>query len=223
MNKRFASFLFTGKIAALPLFAQESLGALHDIYMKDSILLKMNKTLASETLSVKKSDAFEEHNKVSLQKQLDFHQVANIMNLVITGLYDKDEVLIIISPEKDVDNFLEVNPTLLSKLNEFEIWNRFSVISTSPIYKTIPIDINRKKTFYSRKAVKPISIPVDLSSVSTFIKEGNTLYLHILVAPNSKWDKSVIRYTDVLELKSIGKSMLLSQYTEDCSLYTCTY
>lgn len=205
MNKRFASFLFAGKIAALPLFAQESLSAVQDISSKNPALIQIHETSAPENLPVKKSLAHEGSHALLLTDTFLENRIPNILNLVITGLHNRDDVLIVISPEKDAAKILESNADLLSDSHNFAILNRFSV-NDSPLKKT----------------VRPISLPIDLSLFPDLSSEGKTLYLHVLVAPLSKWDdRYLVRHSDVLELRQLDKALLLSQYTEDCTVYTC--
>jgi hypothetical protein len=221
MNKRFASFLVTGKIAALPLFAQESFGAIQDVFSKNATLTKMHKSLDTESCTVREPIATERYNIIFIPDSISETHVPKIMNLVITSLYDKDEVLIVISPEKDTAKLLESNSELLPDSHNFVILNRFSVINIPYISKTILDKKYKENVSPSKRTVRPISLPIDLTLFPDLSSHGKTSYLHVLVAPHSKWDKSLIRYTDVLELKSIDKSMLLSQYTEDCTVYTC--
>lgn len=218
MNKRFASFLFTGKIAALPLFAQESLSALHDISSKPPTFIKMHETSAMESITGNQPKANEGYNVILLPDTIFESRIPKIMNLVITGLYYRDEVLIVISSEKDTAKLLETNPNLMPGLNDFVILNHFGITESSFLSKT---DRYQGNSSSSERSVKAISLPVDLAAISQRTKDGSKRYLHIFVAGNAQWDKSVIRYSDVLELKPIDKSMLLSQYTEDCTVYSC--
>jgi hypothetical protein len=222
MNKRFASFLFAGKIAALPLFAQESLSAVLDISSNNHSLIKVHETSALETLSVKKSGAHEGYNAILLTDTIFENRIPKILNLVITGLYHRDEVLIVISPEKDTAKILESNSDLLSDSHNFVILNRFSITDIPYSSKTILDKKHRENVSPSKITVRPISLPIDLTLFPDLSREGNSSYLHVLVAPRSKWDERyLIRHSEVLELKKLDKSILLSQYTEDCTVYTC--
>jgi hypothetical protein len=207
MNKRFASFLLTGKVAALPLFAQESLGAIHE-------------SLDAKSANVIRPLAHERDKTLILPHKFIESRMPQIMNLVINGLHDKDEVLIIISPEKDTAKLLENNTDVLSIPNSV-ILNRFSVSTSNYISQTIFDKQYKRNVSPSNRAVRPISLPVDLNSIPDLSRDMSKSYLHILVVPHSSSDKSMIRYTDVIELRQIDKSTLLSQYTEDCTVYSC--
>jgi hypothetical protein len=224
MNKRFASFLLAGKVAAMPLFAQESLGAIQNIHSKTMPHKPMHASFVTDSLKTKPLGADEYENTLNIPDNFDKRCVQQIMNLVINGLYDRDEVLIVISPEKEIANFLETEPLLLSKLHTFEVWNKFSVLDTSSVPKNNPVGSKQKNHSLSKKSIRAISLPVNLSSISQYAKDGSKLYLHMLIAPNSKWDKSVFRYSDAIEIKSHNKTTLLSYYgdsTEDCTSYSC--
>jgi hypothetical protein len=221
MNKRFASFLLTGKVAALPLFAQESYGAIQDISTKDSPHYKSHKSLDAESLPSRNTVSVKGYDIQLLSDASPQNFIPKIMNLVLAGLHDRDELLIVISPEKDLKNFLKMDPVLLADTSGLGIWNHFSVVAAYPGPKMKSAVNSKKQSSDSRKSIRPISLPVTLPSFSRTTDEGSKIYIHILVAQNSKWDKSVFRYVDVLQLKSIDKSMLLSQYTEDCTVYSC--
>jgi len=223
MNKRFASFLLTGKIATLPLFAQESLGAIQDISLKNATLKNIHESLDVESVPLRNPVNVKGYDIQLLSDASPQKLIPKIMNLVLAGLHDRDEVLIVISPEKDLKNISEMDPVSLADTNGLGIWNRFSVIAAYHSPKVKSTVGSKEKSSVSRKSIRPISLPVTLPSFSRTTDEGSKLYIHILVAQNSKWDKSVFRYVDVLQLKSIDKSMLLSQYTEDCTVYSCPY
>lgn len=220
MNKRFASFLLTGKVATLPLFAQESLGALQAGSSKDSTLNKIHESLDARPSASIRPLAHEWDNNLLLRHAFIESHMPQIMNLVINGLHDKDEVLIVVSPEKDTAKLLESNPDVLS-IPHSVILSHFTAINSGYSSKTVSGKKFKANVSSSGRTIKPFSLPVNLDPIRYISNDRGPAFLHVLVAPLSKWDKSLIRYSDVFELKSIDTSMLLSQYTEDCTVYTC--
>jgi len=214
MNKRFASFLFAGKIATVPLLANTSLGSIQNTISKESLSINKQEASGMQSLTIVQPIGNHGRNIIFLPVSYDQNQAAKIMHLVITGLYDQDEVLIVLSPEKDTVDLLEKNPTLSEHVN-LVILNRFSVIDSHFITKTISI---------AKESSVMISLPIDISSIPDRTYNWQKLNLHVLVAPHSRWDTSLIRYSETFELKSLNKSMLVSLYgdvTEDCTSYTC--
>jgi hypothetical protein len=194
MKKRFATFLFTGKIAALPLLSHADADSMQNMFPKSSRFIE--------------------------NQQARLH---GIMDLVITDLHDRDEVLVVVSPEKNSAELLELNRKLYGGLYESRIVNHFTVIDTLSALRAGSSGLNQENPD-AKKTLRAMSLPVELDSISAMAKNGRKIYLHILVAPDSKWDKSITRSSDVLELKSADKTKLLSFYgddTEDCTPYTC--
>jgi hypothetical protein len=223
MNKRFASFLLTGKVAALPLFAQDSFAAIQDISLKNTFDIKINKSLDRDSLAIRKSLAGEGHDLQlpSCVIPVTHAHTPEIMNLVITGLYDKDEVLVVVTHKKSMANVKKINPKSLAALDDIIILNHFSISDTSLPSEAVAINKKHDNLSYSKRSTRAISLPVDLKSFPQVTGTENLLYLHVFVAKNAQWNKPIIRYSDRLELKSIDKTMLLSQYTEDCTVYSC--
>jgi hypothetical protein len=223
MNKRFASFLFAGKIATVPLFAQESLGAVEDIYTKTISKASVHDSMLSKSLEMKKLKPIELDKNSCNSHNINTPCVQDIMNLVINGLHEKDEILVAMSSEKDPVNLLNNDPLLLAKSHKTDIWNHFSVISSSSNYEKSPKD----KNLSLKQAVKPISLPVDLSLMSQQfqnVQHEKKVYLQVLVASNSQWDKSVFRYSEPLAVNTEkSNTIITSQYgddSEECPAYT---
>jgi|WetSurSiteA1Bulk_404760.scaffolds.fasta_scaffold03964_3 hypothetical protein len=223
MNKRFASFLLTGKVAALPLFAQDSFAAIQDISLKNTFDIKINKSLDRDSLAIRKSLVGEGHDiqMPSCVIPLTQAHTPEIMNLVITGLYDKDEVLVVVTHKKSMANVKKINPKSLAASDDIIILNHFSISDTSLPSEAVAINKKHDNLSYPKRLTRAISLPVDLKSFPQVTGTENMLYLHVFVAKNAQWNKPIIRYSDRLELKSIDKTMLFSQYTEDCTVYTC--
>ena len=99
--------------------------------------------------------------------------------------------------------------------------NHFSISDISLPSEAVAINKKHDNLSYSKRSTRAISLPVDLKSFPQVTGTENMLYLHVFVAKNAQWNKPIIRYSDRLELKSIDKTMLFSQYTEDCTVYTC--
>jgi hypothetical protein len=221
MNKRFASFLLTGKVAALPLFAQESLGAIQDISSKNATLKQIHESLDAKSATVIRPLAHERDKTLILPHKFIESHMPQIMNLVINGLHSNDEVMVVITHEKTIANLKKINPRSLAGLTDGIILNHFSVSDTPLFPEAAPINKKHKSLSSSKISTKAISLPIDLNLFSQIKRSENIWYLHVFVAKNSQWDKSIIHYSDTLELKSIDKSQLLSQYTEDCTVYSC--
>jgi hypothetical protein len=223
MNKRFASFLMTGKVAALPLFAQDSFAAIQDISLKNALDVKINKSFNKDSLAIRKSLAGEGHDLQlpSCVIPVTYTHTPEIMNLVITGLYDKDEVLVVVTHKKSLAKFKKINPKSLAAIDDIIILNHFSISDTSLLSEAVAVNKKHDNLSHSKRSTRAISLPVDLKSFPQVTGTENMLYLHVFVAKNAQWNKPIIRYSDRLELKSIDKTMLLSQYTEDCTVYSC--
>jgi hypothetical protein len=191
MNKRFASFLLTGKVAALPLFAQESLGAIQDISSKDATLKKIHESLDAKSAAVIRPLGHEGDRTLLLPHTFIEGHMPQIMNLVINGLHDKDEVLIVISTEQDTVKLLEANSELLPGIDNFIILNRFSVTNKNYISQTILDKQYKGNTSPSKRVVRPISLPVDLNSIPDLSRDDRKSYIHVLVVPHSRSDKSM--------------------------------
>jgi hypothetical protein len=219
MNKRFASFLLTGKIAALPLFAEQSLASLQNISSQKAASPQFH---ASPARSGMRLAQFEEHSRLLFANTFVEKSMPRIMNLVINGLHDKDEVLIVMTHKKTIPYLKTISPRSLRGIKAGIIVSHFAVSSTPLSDKSALLNKKKQKNLPSSQVgPKAVSLPIDLSVFSHLDNPENTVYLHIFVANNAKPDKAIVYYSDVVELKAMNKSQLLSQYTEDCTVYTC--
>jgi hypothetical protein len=224
MNKRFATFLLMGKVAALPLFSQESLSSVRNIAENNSQFMDKHRLSSIESVALQDATTKERRNFIFVPDSLNKQHVPKILDLVITGLQDKDEVLIVASTEKETDKLLESGTYLLSNSKGVIILNHFSVTNSASVNKNIPADALRQNLIYSAGSARTVSIPVNLSLIPELTKGESKLNLHVIVAPNGQWNKSLVRSSEVFELRSVDKTVLISSYgdvTEDCTAYTC--
>jgi hypothetical protein len=225
MKQRFVSFLFAGKIAALPLSANGSLIEIQKILSKDYDIDEKHESFDAASQSIRNLTTDKDKKVIFLPKNLDEKDVPRTLDLVLTGLYEKDEVMLLMSPKQDIFRLLEINPGFHKKLQDIEVLTHFSVIVTSPDNSAIFVKGLQDNQTSSGRSLYALSLPVDLGALYELTKASSNFYVQVLVAPGSNWDKSVIRRSDLFELRSLDNSMLLSQFggniTEDCTFYTC--
>jgi hypothetical protein len=211
MKTRFASFLLAGKVAALPLFVKESAASIQDIFLKNSPPTRHTGSSNVESPRITTRIADESLQSIVLRKNCCESHGPKAMNLVITGLHNRDEVLVLLSSEKETASLLRYDMSFLTDVPDMSILNRFSAVDT-------PVGLRQ-----GVPCSAPVSLSLDVNSISELARQAERPYLHIIVAPNSQWDRRQIRYSDVYELRSNDKFMLLSQkdITEDCTPYTC--
>jgi hypothetical protein len=225
MKQRFASFLFAGKIAALPLSANGSLVEIQKILSKDADIAEKHESFDAASQSIRNLTTDKDKKVIFLPKNLLGKDVPRTLDLVLTGLYEKDEVMLLMSRKQDISRLLEIDPGFHKKLQDIEVLTHFSVIATSPDNSAIFAKRLQDDQTSSSRSLNALSLPVDLGVLYELTKDGSNFYIQVLVAPDSNWDKSVFRRSDLFELRSLDNSMLLSQsggdITEDCTFYTC--
>ncbi len=222
MNKKFASFLLSGKVAALPLFVNQGLASVHITGSERSASGDKHGIIAPGSLTSGTTLLKGGAGIIVLDGSVE-KGVPRIMNLVITGLHDKDEVLILLSPEKDTPKLLKGNTHLPLGSEDVSILSCFSASGSH--YDTDGAASDRRlRSHVSEGYAMPVLVPVDLGAVKRPAREGQRLYVHVVVVQDSGQGKSLKRYSDVLEIRSIDKPVLISAYgdiTEDCTPYTC--
>lgn len=222
MNKKFASFLCAGKIATLPLFSQDTVHAAQNILSTDASHIAKNHSSNNELLTLKKQIS-DNNNLIFLPKYPAESSIPQIMNLVLPDLCDRDEVLLAIFHSKKIYNLIKNDPGLLSMSNEVTILNNFCIMDHASISKTTPLGNNQTHLPSPMQSAKAISLPVDFPLISSLAKD-DTVYLHVLVAPNSQWDKATIHHAEVFEIRLLDNPLILGAFgdiTEDCTSYTC--
>ena len=212
MKNRFATFLFAGKIAALPLFTKVSLGAVKKIQNK----------INSEELS---NTEFPTFVKLKSERNADLIVLDNCnlqptskLNLVLTGLSYKDEVLIAVSNNKDEPTSLKIDPRLRIGLQNLTTLTSFCVLNTPNPTASFPM--HKLEHTLLRKPETVISLPVDTHEISELTDGESPIYLQVLAAPNSNWDWSNVRYSDLLHIKTSDQSTTLSATEEDSPCYS---
>jgi len=178
MNRKFASYLVAGKIAAMPVLGQESLAAVQD--------------------------AAARHRQGE----------GRVMDLVITGLRNRDEVMVVISPEKNTGVLIETITGQGPDQKDLRVVGHFSALDVS------------SKILNARQGrqLKAVSIPVVIPPRHSHWGDEQILYTHILVAPDARWEKSLVRYAGAAKISASDRAVKSNAYgdvTEDCTPYTC--
>jgi hypothetical protein len=224
MKNRFATFLLMGKVAALPLFSQESLSSINRITEKTSPVIDKHRLSDTEFITVQNAATREGRKVIFIPNNISKTNVPKILDLVITGLHDKDEVLVVVSPEKETSVLVDSKMGLPNNSKEVLTLSHFTVVDTPLLDKDSLALALHKNLVYSAGSEKTVSLPINLCSIPELTRDGSQLYLHVIVAPKAQWDKSLVRFSDVFELQSVNKTILMSSYgdvTEDCTAYTC--
>lgn len=222
MKNRFAAFLFAGKIAALPLFAKESFGTVKKI--QNEIVSKEASIVKKQGLSNIEFSTFiklksEENTDLILLNDDHYRQPTCTLNLVLTGLRYKDEVLVAVSNDKDDPASLKVDPRLRIGLQNLTTLTSFCVLET-PI-PTTSFPIHKLEHTVLRRTETAISLPVDIHEISELTAGESPTYLQVLAAPNSNWDWSNVRYSDLLNIeKTSDQPMAQSVDEEDSPCYS---
>lgn len=224
MKNRFATFLLMGKVAALPLFSQESLSSINRITEKTSPVIDKHRLSDTESITVQNAGTREGRKVIFIPNNISKTNVPKILDLVITGLHDKDEVLVVVSPEKETSVLVESRMGLLNNSKEVITLSHFTVVDTPLLDKDALAVALHENLVYSAGSAKTVSLPINLCLIPELTRDGSKLNLHVIVAPKAQWDKSLVRFSDVFELQSVNKTILMSSYgdvTEDCTAYTC--
>ena len=169
------------------------------------------------------SSTLKQEDSIILLNKSQQTKPCTLLDLVLTGLKAKDEVLVAISRDKDSPSSQKISPRLRLGMQDLTTLASFCVIGTTNLNKSH--QTNSLNHTLSSESDSVMSIPIDLSSIYESLTTGSTFYLQVLVAPNSNWSWPAVSFSDLLQIRSPKEPVMLSAYgdiTEDCTSYSCS-
>ncbi len=174
-NKRFASYLLSGKVAAMPFFSNNSFADATPSYQE----------LLSENLSIIETPAegvrlitttTTPSSYGGADAALCSTELPSTMNVVVTGVKPGDTVYLVASTNKDEGEFDFLSNQIRVGLENFTMVSSFT--SDGKVYEEEAGDFEQ--------SIRPISIPVDVTKLEeNGLLESDKFYLQAVIYPSS--------------------------------------